>query len=108
MSAAAARYRHVPMGGSLAAHFESRADGSTIVTSTEALQPYATRITDRLLHWAEVAPGRTLVAKRIRHENGERGDWHRVRYAEALNSARAIAQALLAHGLNAERPLAVL
>ena len=100
---AGARYRDVPMGGSLSAHFEARPDGSQIVTSTEALQPYAARITDRFLHWAEVAPDRTLVAKRV-----GQGDWRRVTYAEALASARSIAQVLLDHGLSAERPLAIL
>ena len=102
------RYRDVPMGGSLAAHFETRADGSQIVTSTEALQPYAARITDRFLHWAAAAPERTLVAKRVVAADGTRGDWRRVSYAEALASARSIAQVLLDHGLDAERPLAIL
>ena len=105
--AATPRYRAVPMGGSLTAHFAPRADGSTIVTSTEALQPYAARLTDRLLHWAEHAPDRTLVAKREKSESGG-GDWRRVSYAQALAAARSIAQALLDHGLNAERPLAIL
>lgn len=101
--ASAARYRAVPLGGSLSAHFTPRADGSTLITSTEALQPYALRLTDRLLHWAESAPERTLVAKRV---NG--GDWRRVSYAQALQSARSIAQALLDRGLSVERPLAIL
>jgi feruloyl-CoA synthase len=97
------RYRVVPLGGSLAARFAPRADGSTIVTSTEALLPYAARLTDRLLHWAEHAPERTLVAKRV-----DGGDWRRVSYAQALAAARSIAQVLIDHGLNAERPLAIL
>ena len=99
----APRYRDVPMGGSLAARFETRADGSQVVTSTEPLQPYATRLTDRLLHWAEATPDQTLVAKRV-----DGGDWRRVSDAEALASARSIAQALLDHGLSVERPLAIL
>ncbi|MBC8058565.1 MAG: AMP-binding protein, partial [Rhizobiales bacterium] len=104
----AVRYRDVPMGGSLAAHFETRTDGSTIVTSTEPLQPYTDRLTDRFLHWAEIAPDRTLIAKRVATDDGTRGDWRRVSYAEALASARSIAQVLLDHGLNADRPLAIL
>jgi feruloyl-CoA synthase len=99
----AARYRAVPLAGSLSAHFEPRADGSTRVVSTEPLQPYAARLTDRLIHWAEQAPERTLVARRV-----DGGAWRRVGYAEALESARAIAQTLLDLGLSAERPLAVL
>jgi feruloyl-CoA synthase len=103
MSAAGARYRAVPLGGSLTARFTPRADGSTLVMSTEPLGDYPRRITDRLEHWAAVAPDRTLVAKRW---NG--GDWRRVSYREALQSARAIAQALLDHGLSPERPVAIL
>jgi feruloyl-CoA synthase len=93
----------VPLGGSLAAHFTRRDHGTTVVTSTEALGPYPLRLTDRLLHWAEVAPTRTLVAKRV---NG--GDWRRVSYAEALASARAVAQFLLDRKLSVERPVAIL
>ena len=103
MAAAAPRYRDVALGGSLSAHFTRRDDGSTVVRSTEALAPYPERITDRLLHWAAVAPDRTLVAKR--HQGG---DWRRVSYAEALQSARSIAQGLLDLGLSAERPIVIL
>jgi feruloyl-CoA synthase len=103
MSTAAARYRPVALGGSLTAHFDAQADGTTRIVSTEALGPYPDRITDRLLHWARVAPDRTLVAKRV-----DGGDWRRVSYAEALRSARGIAQALLDLGLSPERPLAIL
>ena len=100
-----ARYRAVPLGGSLTANFEQRADGSRVVTSTEPLAPYAPRLTDRLLHWAEVAPDRTLVAKR---DPALGGDWRTVSYAQALASARSIAQALLDHGVSVERPLVIL
>ncbi|MFL6664908.1 MAG: feruloyl-CoA synthase, partial [Rhizobacter sp.] len=102
-AAQAVPYRPVPMGGSLAARFERRADGTTLVVSEEPLGPYPRRLTDRLLHWAAVAPDRSLVAKR---QNG--GDWRRISYAEAVQSARAIAQALIDHGLSLDRPLAIL
>ena len=103
MSAAAPRYRTLPLGGSLAAHFTPRADGATLIRSTEPLQPYPSRLTDRLLHWAAVKPDHTLAAKR---DHG--GDWRRLSYAQALNSARAIAQTLIDLGLSAERPVAIL
>ncbi|WP_372526547.1 AMP-binding protein, partial [Piscinibacter sp.] len=98
-----ARYRPVPLGGSLAANFVARGDGCTLVTSQEPLAPYPTRLTDRLLHWAEHAPERTLAARRVHG-----GDWRRVSYAEALHSARSIAQALIERGLSTERPVAIL
>ena len=98
-----ARYRDLPLGGSLEATLTKRDDGSTLVVSNERLQPYAASLTDRFLHWAEAAPERTLVAKRVKG-----GEWRRVSYAEALVAARAIAQWLLVHPLSVERPIAIL
>ncbi|MCO5122310.1 MAG: feruloyl-CoA synthase [Rhizobacter sp.] len=87
----------------MAAHFEPRADGATLVTSAEPLAPYPARLTDRLLHWAAVAPDRTLAARRVAG-----GEWRHLSYREALASARAFAQALIDRGLGAERPVAIL
>ena len=100
---AAPKYRHLPAGGSLAAHFDQRADGTTIVTSAEPLGEFPRRLTDRLLHWADVSPGHTLAAKR--HHGG---DWRRISYAQAVESALRIAQALLDMGLSAQKPVAIL
>ncbi len=102
-AAAVPRYRAVRVGGSLAAKVERRAGGAVIVTSTEALALYPARLTDRLLHWAAVAPDRTFAARRV---GG--GDWRRLSYCQALASARSIAQALIERGLSAERPVAIL
>jgi feruloyl-CoA synthase len=98
-----ARYRALPLGGSLTARFTPRADGSTLIHSTEPLQPYPARLTDRLLQWAAIEPDRTLAAKR---EHG--GDWRRISYAQALSHARSIAQALIDMRLSAEHPVVVL
>ena len=104
MSAAAApKYRALPLGGSLAANFDKRPDGTTLVTSTEPLGAYPARLTDRLLHWAQVSPEHTLAAKRVHG-----GDWRRISYAEAVESAKRIAQWLLDLGLSAQHPLAIL
>ncbi|HEY2929413.1 feruloyl-CoA synthase [Piscinibacter sp.] len=97
------RYRPVSLGGSLAANFVVRADGSTRVTSQEALRPCPLRLTDRLLHWAAHAPERTLAARRV-----EGGEWRHLSYAEAVRGARSIAQALIERELSAERPVAIL
>jgi len=103
MSGADARYRALRLGGSLAAQFELRPDGATVVRSTEALAAYPARLTDRLLHWAALTPERSLAAKRV-----DGGAWHHLSYGAALANARAIAQALIAQGLSAERPIAIL
>ncbi len=100
---AAVRYREVALGGSLTATLAPRADGAALLVSTEPLRPYPRRLTDRLLHWAEHAPDRTLAAKRV-----DGGAWRRLSYAQALASARNIAQALLDRGLGADRPVAIL
>ena len=104
----APRYRELPLGGSLSARFTLRADGATLVNSTEPLAGYPARLTDRLLHWAAVKPGHTLAAKRAKLADGTSGDWHRLSYAQALSSARAIAQAFIDLGLSAERPVVIL
>jgi len=102
-AAAAPKYRALPLGGSLAANFDKRPDGTTLVTSTEPLGAYPARLTDRLLHWAQVSPEHTLAAKRVHG-----GDWRRISYAEAVESAKRIAQWLLDLGLSAQHPLAIL
>jgi len=100
---ASPKYRDLPLGGSLSANFTARPDGATLVTSTEPLQPYPLRLTDRLLHWAAASPDHTLAAKR--HQGG---DWRRISYAQALHSARCIAQALIDLKLSVDRPVAIL
>ncbi|MBY0332986.1 MAG: AMP-binding protein [Acetobacteraceae bacterium] len=71
--------------------------------SREALAPYAPRITDALWHWARVAPQRSFL-----RERGADGAWHGITHAEAADSVRSIAAALLAHGLGPARPVAAL
>jgi feruloyl-CoA synthase len=97
------RYRDAAVGGCLRAHVEQRADGAVLLRSTEPLQPYPVRLSDRLVHWAQTAPERTFAARR--HQGG---DWVRLGYAAMLERARAVAQALLDRGVSVERPVAIL
>ena len=86
-------------------------EGSNGVQYMKADQPlgeHALRITDRLVHWAQTRPTQTFMARRIKNADGSSGDWRHISYAEALASARNIAQALLDRGLNAERPVVIL
>ncbi len=84
--------------------------GTHYLSTEQALQPYPERITDRLRHWARTAPERTWMAQRTPAATpGEpSGDWQRISYRQAWDSARAIAQALLDRGLSAERPVLIL
>src|SRR5262249_28270641 len=65
--------------------------------------PYARSLGELLQGWALRAPARTFLAERRRD-----GAWRRVTYAEALQAARAIGQALLERGLGPERPVMIL
>jgi feruloyl-CoA synthase len=79
-----------------------RSDGSIVVSPKAELASFPLRLTERLDHWAKVAPDRIFVAER------DGAGWRRVSYAEALSAARAIATALLRRGLSAERPVVIL
>jgi feruloyl-CoA synthase len=85
------------------AALEVRADGIQVLRSTEPLGVYPERITDRLEQWAREVPERTFVAKRVKG-----GDWRRISYAEMLQRAQAVGQALVNRGLSAERPVVIL
>ncbi len=98
------RYRAAQVGGCLSALVERRADGSTVLRSTEALGPVPARLTDRLEHWARVAPQRTLVAQRA--PGG--GPWARITFAQMVDRAQRIGQWLLQQGASVQRPLAIL
>ncbi|MGE3680015.1 MAG: feruloyl-CoA synthase, partial [Burkholderiales bacterium] len=78
-------------------------DGTVRLRSPHALEPYAERITEWLEYWAAAAPDRVFLAERA----GD-GGWRTLSYAQALDAARHVAAALLARGLSAERPVAVL
>ncbi|URI11310.1 feruloyl-CoA synthase [Aquincola tertiaricarbonis] len=100
-------YRDIRVGGCLDVHVERRADGSLLLQSTEPLGDYPARVTDRLEQWAAEAPDRTFVARRDPAVAGG-GDWIRISYAQMLDRARRIGQALVARGLSADRPIAIL
>jgi feruloyl-CoA synthase len=87
---------------------DRRADGTIHLQSPHVLPPYPAKLTERLEHWAAVAPERTFLAQR-HADPGAAGDgWRKVSYGAALASVRRIGAALLARGLLPERPLAIL
>ena len=77
--------------------------GGFVLRSPLKLESYAANICSYLVDWAEQAPERTFLAER-----SVRGDWRSVSYGEALASVRALAQALLAHGVSEDRPVMIL
>ena len=96
------RFRKIALGpASVTVRPDGR--GGWHLQSPARLKPYPRRLTERLLKYSAEAPERTFVAKRVRS-----GDWRRISYAQALDQARRIGQALLDRGLSAERPLMIL
>src|SRR4051794_33990693 len=89
--------------GNPAVDIERRDDGTIYLRPKAKLADYPVRITDRLHHWAKAAPERVFMAER-----DASGGWRKVTYAQLLNSTRAIASALLARGLSAEKPVVIL
>jgi feruloyl-CoA synthase len=82
--------------------------GVRYMSADQSLPAYATRMTDRLAHWAQVDPDLTLFARRRKNTDGSRGEWQHLSYAQAYASARRIAQALIDRGLSAQHPVVIL
>lgn len=101
------RYRPVPFGVTRVSVREG-ATGTHYVQADLPLGAYARRLSDFLVHWAEAEPERTFIARRAPMADGSTGDWQRLSYAQALDGARRIGQALLDRQLNAERPVVIL
>ena len=82
--------------------------GVRYMLADQPLEDFATRMTDRLVHWATTKPESTMLAKRIKNADGSLGDWRHISYAQAWQSAQSIAQALIDRGLSAERPVVIM
>ena len=102
-----AQYRPLTFGVTQATLRDGEA-GVHYLVADQALAPYPERLTDRLVHWARERPQQTLFARRQRMADGSSGDWQHISFAQALDAARRIGQALLDRGLSAERPVLVL
>ena len=91
------------MLGACAAQIEPLAGGAMLVRNIFPLDAYPDRLTDRLDHWARVAPERTWLAAR-----DSQGEWLKISYGEGRARVRRIAAALLTRNLSPERPIVVL
>jgi feruloyl-CoA synthase len=81
---------------------ERRNDGSMILRSPQRLRAHERCVGEWLVKWAQLSPERVFLAER-------RGEgWRRLTYAQALEAARRIGQALLERGLGPEKPVAIL
>ncbi len=107
MSAQAPKYRAMRYGITRVTRKETP-EGVQYVQAEQTLLPHPQRMTDKLLHWARVAPERTFLARRQRLGDGSTGDWQHLSYGRALAGARRIGQALLERQLSDQRPVLIL
>ncbi|WP_298500733.1 feruloyl-CoA synthase [uncultured Maritimibacter sp.] len=84
--------------------WEERDDGSILVWQNDPLADHPEKISDRIDHWASVAPDRVWMASRGIGEV----EWRRVTYGELRETVRSIGQCLLDLGLSVDRPLVIL
>jgi feruloyl-CoA synthase len=82
--------------------FRLSADGNVCISNSSHIGDFSSRVTERLEHWAATAPNRVFLARR-----SEAG-WRQVTYADALDAACRIGQALLDRGLCHCRPVLIL
>jgi len=81
---------------------ERRPDGAMVLRSPQPLRAYERCVGEWLVKWARQAPERAFLAER------QAEGWRKVTYAQALDAARRIGQALLERGLAADRPVMIL
>jgi feruloyl-CoA synthase len=83
---------------------ERRGDGSIILRSPVALEPYARCVGDWLEDWARRQPDKVFLAERA----DPSAPWTTITYADALKKVYATASWILAQRLSAARPLVIL
>jgi feruloyl-CoA synthase len=106
-----AKYRPLAFGvteGVLVSSVDSKKNTVQYFRAKQPLEPYATRITDRFLHWANENPNSPMFAQRELLANGQRGAWQTITYGQALGYAKSIGQVLINRRLNIERPVVIL
>ncbi|WJR78919.1 feruloyl-CoA synthase [Bradyrhizobium sp. NP1] len=83
---------------------EHRPDGSTVVRSRTPLRAHARCAGDWLEHWARRTPDKVFLAERASVD----APWTTVSYADAMRRVRSLGAWMLAQGLSADHPLAIL
>jgi len=86
---------------------EVKGDGTMILKSRIPLASFPFKLTERLLHWAKMSPGKIFLAQRDRSQASEDA-WESITYVEALEKVRSVGQALLNRSVSKERPVIIL
>jgi len=86
---------------------EVRGDGAVLIKSTIPLEPFPLRLTERLLYWAKVSPGKIFLAQRDHSQSGDAA-WTSITFKETLEKVRILGQALLNRAVSKEKPVIIL
>ena len=81
-----------------------RADGTIVMRSRIALDPYEMHVPAYLARWAIERPDHVWLAQR----RGPDRAWSKITYAQGKRTVDALTQALLDRGLGPDRPVAIL
>ncbi len=84
-------------------HIETREDGTILMQQTDPLPDHLPTLADYLDKWADATPDHPWIARR---EVG--GDWRKITYGDARDTAQRIGASLLEMGLGPNRPLLIL
>ena len=87
--------------------YEHRDDGSILMRQTEPLPDHLPTLASYLDKWADATPDATWMARRD-HGLTHNGNWHKITYGDARETARRLAASLLGMGLGPDRPLLIL
>jgi feruloyl-CoA synthase len=83
---------------------DRRADGTIVLRSRYALDPYERHLAVYLRRWAAERPNTVWLAQR----RGPERAWHTITYGVARRIVDAVTQGLLARGLGPDRPVMIL
>lgn len=95
--------REVTMGNYQASLHKRDAE-TAYLSVDEALQDYPVTLVEKLIHWAEVKPTETFIAKRDDASN----EWRKVSYAETWETVQKLASYIVKRDLSAGKPIAIL
>ncbi|MFN3847923.1 MAG: feruloyl-CoA synthase [Spirosomataceae bacterium] len=83
-------YKNTPFGPTKT--YKKRLENGIVHFGNEQkLEVFPTKITDKLVHWAEIKPSHTFIGRR----NPITRDWEKLSYAETLEKTKSVAQYLL-------------
>ncbi len=83
---------------------ERRADGTIVLQSNHALNPYEKHVPAFLAKWATEVPDRVWLAQK----RGPDREWLKVTYGEAKKQVDSVTQALIDRGFGPDKPVMIL